>query len=141
MTGMRIACPSCGAEYEVPDRLLAGGGRSLRCSRCGADFAVPGVAAEPAERAAPPEPEPASEPVAMPVAAVPAPSAVMPAAPAVPERAPVAEAGGDDAALRRAWAVSVALVLGGVVALVLLRGPVMTAWPPATRLFAALGLA
>ncbi|WP_369407992.1 zinc-ribbon domain-containing protein, partial [Roseomonas rosulenta] len=59
MNRMRIACPSCGAEYEVPDRLLAGAARSLRCSRCGADFALP----EGAPAAAPP-PSPAPEPPA-----------------------------------------------------------------------------
>jgi predicted Zn finger-like uncharacterized protein len=145
MKAMRIACPSCGAEYEVPDRLLAGGGRSLRCSRCGADFALPGAAAPPAPPPAPepaPSPEPVAAPVAAPpqVAAAPRPDVVPPTAPAVPPRAPVAAAPAEDAALRRAWAASVALVLGAVVALLALRGPVMEAWPPARRLFAALGL-
>ena len=37
---MRIACPSCHAEYEVPDAMLAGGGRQLRCARCGHAFAA-----------------------------------------------------------------------------------------------------
>jgi hypothetical protein len=76
---------------------------------------------------------------AAPDAAPPA-APIPPAAPAAPERAPVA-GGKDDAALRRAWAASVAVVLGAVVGLVVLREPVMAAWPPARRLFAALGLA
>jgi predicted Zn finger-like uncharacterized protein len=145
MEAMRIACPSCGAEYDVPDRLLAGGGRSLRCSRCGADFALPAAADETAvlpaalRVAAPaPLPEPEAVPTPTPVAPAAAPAAVLPPAPAAPERAPVA--GEDDAALRRAWAASVALVLGAAIGLVILREPVMAAWPPARRLFAALGL-
>jgi predicted Zn finger-like uncharacterized protein len=143
MIRMRIACPSCGAEYEVPDRLLAGAARTLRCSRCGTDFALPRAAA-PAP--APPEPTPAppmqAPPAAAPPPAASPPEAPPPPAPAVPERAPVASAAtGGDAALRKAWMASVALVAAGVLALVVWRGAVMAAWPPATRLFAALGLA
>ena len=58
------------------------------------------------------------------------------------ERAPVAaEVPPDDAALRRAWVASLVVVVGGAVALVALRGAIMAAWPPATRFFAAIGLA
>lgn len=44
---MRIACPNCAAEYEVPESLLATGPRLLRCARCSHQF-----------QAALPEPEP-----------------------------------------------------------------------------------
>ncbi|WP_413466168.1 zinc-ribbon domain-containing protein [Planktothrix agardhii] len=57
---MRIACPSCSAEYQVPDALLASGPRLLRCARCGHQFqaalpapAAPQEADAPAPRAAP----------------------------------------------------------------------------------------
>ncbi|CAH0143991.1 hypothetical protein ROS9278_00547 [Roseomonas sp. CECT 9278] len=53
----------------------------------------------------------------------------------------MASAGADQVALRRAWIASLALVAAGVVGLVLFRAQVMAAWPPATRLFAVLGLA
>jgi predicted Zn finger-like uncharacterized protein len=133
---MRIACPSCGAEYDVPDRLLAGPARTLRCSRCGADFALPSLAATPPPPAAPPAI------VAAPAAALPAPAPEpeAPPAPAVPERAPVAR-DPRDRALVGAWAASVVVVLGGVAAMLAFRAQLMSAWPPVTRLFSVLGLA
>lgn len=139
MNRMRIACPSCGAEYDVPDRLLAGAGRTLRCSRCGTDFALPQVA--PAAVAVPPAPPPAPEPAAVPAAPEPEPEP--PSAPVPPqgERHPVANGRSAQAALLPAWVASLLVVGGGAVALLLFRAQVMAAWPPATRLFAALGLA
>lgn len=32
---MRLSCPNCAAEYEVPDSVLPVGGRDLQCSNCG----------------------------------------------------------------------------------------------------------
>jgi hypothetical protein len=42
--------------------------------------------------------------------------------------------------LRAAWAASIALLIGGGLAAIIKRDVVMGAWPPAARLFAALGL-
>jgi hypothetical protein len=42
--------------------------------------------------------------------------------------------------LRAAWAASIALLIGGGLAAIIKRDAVMEAWPPAARLFAALGL-
>jgi predicted Zn finger-like uncharacterized protein len=58
---MRIACPNCAAEYEVPDSLLAAGPRMLRCARCSHQFA----AALP-EPEVEPEPEPEPSPFGRP---------------------------------------------------------------------------
>ena len=136
---MRIACPSCSAEYEVPDRLLAGAGRTLRCSRCAAEFALPALAPpEPVAEPPPPAPAPAPMPPPDPPTASPPSPPVLVAADDRPRPAALPAA---SPALVRAWVGSVALVLGGMVALLLFRAPVMQAWPPATRLFSALGLA
>lgn len=136
MVRMRIACPTCPATYDVPDRLLAGTGRRLRCSRCGTEFPLPAAAPVP-ERPPPEE--------AVPVATAPPPPEPAPPPRILPEpreRPPVAASGDSaPAALQRAWVASLVLVLGAVVALVLLRERVMEAWPPAARLFTALGLA
>ena len=35
---MRISCPNCSAEYDVPGQALAVGPRLLRCARCGHSF-------------------------------------------------------------------------------------------------------
>lgn len=32
---MRLKCPSCGAEYEVPDDVIPEDGRDVQCSNCG----------------------------------------------------------------------------------------------------------
>lgn len=137
MNRMRIACPSCGAEYDVPDRLLAGAARTLRCSRCKADFALPVLAEAapaPTPSPAPPVPEPPVVVAAPPVAEA------RPPAPPSRERAPVASAPADEVVLRRAWVGSLVVVAGGVLGLLVFRSQVMATWPPATRLFAALGL-
>lgn len=32
---MRLACPNCDAQYEVPDTAIPAGGRDVQCSNCG----------------------------------------------------------------------------------------------------------
>ncbi len=32
---MRLTCPNCGAQYEVPDDIIPTGGRDVQCSNCG----------------------------------------------------------------------------------------------------------
>jgi predicted Zn finger-like uncharacterized protein len=32
---MRLVCPNCGAQYEVPDEVIPQGGRDVQCSSCG----------------------------------------------------------------------------------------------------------
>lgn len=32
---MRLVCPNCGAQYEVPDNVIPEGGRDVQCSNCG----------------------------------------------------------------------------------------------------------
>ncbi|EEE38721.1 MJ0042 family finger-like domain protein [Rhodobacteraceae bacterium KLH11] len=31
---MRLTCPNCGAQYEVPDEVIPEGGRDVQCSNC-----------------------------------------------------------------------------------------------------------
>jgi len=76
---MRLICPNCGAQYEVPDEVIPAGGRDVQCSNCGDtwfqqhpdhtlppprddafDNASPAGAAE--ETAHPPRPEPEDAP-------------------------------------------------------------------------------
>ena len=86
---MRLICPNCGAQYEVPDGVIPDEGRDVQCSNCGDTWyqhhpdndpdlreelsAQDGMQAgldemsDPAPAASPettPEPEPAPEPVA-----------------------------------------------------------------------------
>ncbi len=32
---MRLTCPNCGAQYEVPDEVIPEIGRDVQCSNCG----------------------------------------------------------------------------------------------------------
>jgi predicted Zn finger-like uncharacterized protein len=59
---MRVTCPRCSTEYDVPDDALAAGSRRLRCDRCGhqwrqevTDVAPPEPVAPVPETLAPPE--------------------------------------------------------------------------------------
>jgi predicted Zn finger-like uncharacterized protein len=139
---MRIACPSCAATYDVPDRLLAGPARTLRCSRCGADFPLPKTEAE-APEPPPPEPPSLAERVTpAPAAEAPVPLEARPEPLAPPRRAVATlDETPPPTALRRAWAASIAVVVAAVIALLVFHAKVMEVWPASTRLFAALGLA
>jgi predicted Zn finger-like uncharacterized protein len=185
---MRIACPNCSAEYDVPDTLLAGGPRSLRCARCGHQFEAGRVAAPepvapeppppepptpPPPPVAPPPPPPPPEPPppeplpSPPVTETPAPSPAPPpdpepaadlplrARPArdrlprpsaietpLPHRLPDLSAdeprGGLGVAL--AWLLSLAVLGGAGWAAYTYREQIVAAWPPAARVYQALGL-
>jgi predicted Zn finger-like uncharacterized protein len=113
---MHIDCPTCQAGYDVPEARLHPG-LMLRCHRCGAEFLVPAPKLEPS---VPPEQPPP-------------PPLIAPPRPAMPRQK-------RDLALTVAWIGSVLVVAGLVVAALVWRGQVATAWPPAARLYAAIGL-
>ncbi|WP_372621232.1 zinc-ribbon domain-containing protein [Falsiroseomonas sp.] len=177
---MRIACPNCSAEYEVPDSLLATGPRLLRCARCGHQFqaALPGAppapeaappppaapppAAAPEEAAPPPPPEPPPPPPEPPPPAEPprrAPPAVdqpmgperdrppptrgptrhSPIDPPSPEPSPE-EPERSTAAVALAWLLSLALVAAAGWATWRYHAEITAFWPPAARLYQALGV-
>lgn len=41
---MRLTCPNCGADYEVPAGMVQGGGRRVQCSACHTRWFVRGSA-------------------------------------------------------------------------------------------------
>src|SRR6056297_1821927 len=91
---MRLNCPNCGAQYEVPEAVIPTSGRDVQCSNCGdtwfqhhpdhapaeaedlpeeyaaqPEAAAPEADPDPAPAPEPePEPEPGPEPVPDPVA-------------------------------------------------------------------------
>ncbi|WP_420585186.1 zinc-ribbon domain-containing protein [Ruegeria sp.] len=102
---MRLTCPNCSAQYEVPDEVIPEEGRDVQCSNCEKTWFQPKhpeqEAAEPAQPAAPepqveePKPEPAPAPKA---AEEPTPEAKAPPAQQPepePEPAPEAPATGN----------------------------------------------
>jgi predicted Zn finger-like uncharacterized protein len=120
-TDMRLRCPHCATEYDVPDAALAKGSRRLRCERCGTEWRTSAVApvaapvkptvrwqppvddtlpgfrtpamAPPPPAAPPPRPAPPSPPpYAPPAAAAQAAAAQVAAAPPRPAPPPAAPA-------------------------------------------------
>lgn len=53
---MRLTCPNCGAQYEVPDDVIPADGRDVQCSNCGTTWFQPHKDAMARDRA--PEDEP-----------------------------------------------------------------------------------
>jgi len=142
---MRIACPSCAAEYEVPDSMLAG--HSLvRCVRCGEEWR-PGAELESAAEgetlpavAEPREVAVAEEPQVPVVASVDHPPSLF-VPPREPRTAAPRELGSTAAAgVLLGWVLTVLVIGGALYAGYAYRDQLMTAWPPSTRLYAALGL-
>ncbi|WP_428394062.1 zinc-ribbon domain-containing protein [Lichenicoccus sp.] len=125
---MRINCPGCAATYEVPDAQL-GAARGLRCARCDRQWRAAGcapvVGAEPPEIAVVRAASTLLRQSAMRAAAPPPPP---PAATA--RRLPVWGIG---------WAASLLLLLGMIGGVTHWRRPIMHAWPPSMRLYAAIG--
>jgi predicted Zn finger-like uncharacterized protein len=157
---MRIACPTCATAYEVPDALVAAGPRLLRCARCRTEFP-----ASTPDRKAAPEPEPLAKSTQPDVPPAPDPALPEPSAapapkpthglaavarerpsptcgpagpsPITPEEAPVASGQGRLAA---AWIASISAIGAGIFALLHWQAEIAAAWPPAARLYTALGL-
>ncbi|TNF22168.1 MAG: hypothetical protein EP318_04765 [Rhodobacteraceae bacterium] len=91
---MRLNCPNCNAQYEVPDDVIPEDGRDVQCSNCGKTWfqeaagRQPKDERDPANQSAHPEPEPEPEPDPEPepepaprVAPAPAPAPAPPVAP------------------------------------------------------------
>ena len=125
---MKITCPSCAAEYNVPDGLAAG--RIVRCAKCATEWAP----------VAPPavvfEPPPPAEPVPPPEVPPPPPTIDRLERPVVPPPAPATRR----LPLLLAWAGSLLIVVMAVAAAIVFRAPISHAWPPSQRVYGALGL-
>jgi predicted Zn finger-like uncharacterized protein len=147
---MRIACPACSAVYDVPEQLLSGPRpRALRCARCGHSWTPgPAGAAEPAPPAAAPAPGqevplPAIEPEVQATELRPPPirtprrrSPIEPPLRRPEER----RSQRTNVLLVLGWLVSIGVLVGLGWAMVVWRAEVVEAWPPAARLYMALGL-
>ncbi|MCE2760118.1 MAG: zinc-ribbon domain-containing protein [Acetobacteraceae bacterium] len=138
---MLIECPKCTAGFQVPERMMRDRTRPLRCSQCRTVFPMPNPPVPEPFAFRPPEPLPPSpvaeepRPAPRPFLEEPLPEQVA----ALETPAEVAQ-GASSRRLRAAWAASIALLLGGGLAAIIKRDAVVEAWPPAARLFSALGL-
>jgi len=134
---MRIACPSCAANYDVPDARLKPG-KSVRCARCGSDW-LPGtevdqVSAEAAspeetsqEGSSPDEPSGHHD-----ESAASLPSEITAVGRLSPSRTPPRR----QPALIGAWVATGILLAGAVAATVGWRDTVVRVWPPSGRILA-----
>lgn len=59
---MRLICPNCNAQYEVPDSAIPPEGRDVQCSSCGHTWFQPGYGAEPEDETQETVAEDAAEP-------------------------------------------------------------------------------
>lgn len=157
---MRISCPNCEAAYDVPETALASGPRRLRCAKCGHQFqaALPGTAPSRAEP--PPVPVATVEP-AQPAVSIPNPppprlaEKLATEKPPRPEPAPTlppmphnraqgrlrdAPSSPPDRFALAGWLLTIAVLGVAGYAAYAFRVEIVTAWPPALRVYALLGL-
>ena len=166
--GMRLTCPNCLTEYDVPDEAIAGRPRTVRCAHCGHQWRHGEVAndapelddlteANPAPEAAPLIDAPPLLPEAMTVPAVPEPAAPEPAAPEPAAPRPGSAAEEALAARKAAFvpppvpprpprrrsfgpAVIALLSLALVIGALAAHRPIMRVWPASAGFYQALGL-
>jgi predicted Zn finger-like uncharacterized protein len=124
---MRIACPSCAAEYEVPESRLTWR-KLVRCARCRAEW-IPAHTGG----AVVPLPEPAEPPPSDFQAAPWPPMTAMDRLAASPPRGP------SPAVLLGAWVLTFVVLAGTLAATVAWREDVMRAWPPSALILAPFG--
>ena len=125
---MRIVCPNCSAEYEVPASRITQP-RKVRCARCGSDWLAseqPPPAADdpdPLEFRADPEVEQdAGSATEFPFATD------MDRLSATPPRARV------PVSLIAAWVMTFVVMVGAVSAVIIWREPLVRAWPASSRI-------
>lgn len=156
---MRIVCPGCKTQYDVPEAMLAGGTRTVRCARCASEWTPPANAAPPPARddfdasfahdmdgqygeakdRARAADDVADDGVDFSMTGMRARMMHEPG-PRPALAAPGGRRRGAAVVAVAAWALSVLVVAGGVYAAVTWRTEVMAAWPPSERAYAAVGL-
>ncbi len=153
---MRLSCPNCQTEYEVPDGALTGRSRKLRCAQCMTVWQAEAISMYGQE----PIPEPAAEtsatPLEIPQPEVPA-DIAMPEAPVEPasERltaqildrsAPIGvnreqqDEAEPEPSPKLGLLVSALIVVVLVAVVLMAHRSIGHIWPPSLRLFNALGL-
>ena len=121
---MRIACPSCDAEYDVPVSRLKPG-KMVRCARCGGEWVASELEVNPAEggHAQPPldlEDDAGTEP----------PPDAAPMEPLAASRSPPHSRVG----LMAAWVSTILVLVGAVAATIMWRQDIVRHWPPSSRI-------
>ena len=134
---MRIVCPSCSAEYDVPEARLTPR-KMVRCSQCGGEWIASPASDDPGEEMASEPAEPIDDLSPQPMLPAPRVSAMDRLVASVrnlPERTP----------LIVAWVLTGVVLIAAVAAVMTWREAVVRAWPPSSRVLghadhASLGL-
>lgn len=135
---MRVTCPNCLTEYDVPDEAIAGRPRTVRCAHCGHQWRhgapVEPTAQNPAPEAAPLiDVPPLLPPDPPPPVVTPQPSFMQrPRPTAAPAPPPPRRKFGP--------AIIALLILALVIVALAAHRPIMHAWPASTGFYNALGL-
>jgi len=117
---MIVSCPSCATRYLIDPTALGGEGRTVRCAKCSHTWHEQPPADMPKRvDILPPDNEPRPMPFGSNL-------------PAIVEKRRRAN--------RLGWLAVAAAVVIIVVGGILARGPIVEAWPPAGKLYAAIGL-
>jgi predicted Zn finger-like uncharacterized protein len=127
---MRIACPSCAAEYDVPASRIPGQ-RKVRCARCGNEWLT---LREPAAEIPRPEVE---QPLSTEPPPSPAPS--RPVVTAMDRLAASAPRESSHATLIGAWALSLVILIAMALAAIVFRDDIIQIWPPSSRVLTPSG--
>ena len=117
---MIVSCPSCATRYLIDPTALGGEGRTVRCAKCSHTW-----------REQPPADMPKRVDILLPDDA-PRPIPFGSNLPAVVAKRRRAN--------RRGWLAVVAAILIIIIAGVLARGTIVDVWPPAEKLYSAVGL-
>ena len=117
---MIVSCPSCATRYLIDPTALGGEGRTVRCAKCSHAWREKAPADMPKRvDILPPDSEPRPIPF----------GSNLPALVARRRRAN-----------RLGWLAVLAAIIIIVVAALLARGPIVDVWPPAEKLYTAVGL-
>jgi predicted Zn finger-like uncharacterized protein len=125
---MRIACPSCAAEYEVPASRLRPG-KLVGCARCGNKW----LPALETEKAVPPH----AADVQVPLPAEVAMARALPEVTAMDRLAATPASPPSRASLVVAWVLTFVVLAGALAAMIGWRDKVVRAWPPSGRILTA----
>ena len=125
MRFMRIACPKCAAEYEVPASRLAPR-KTVRCARCGGEWTAVGEAEELSQEVA----ATLSEQELNHHAELEEPPPLMTA---MERLAATGLRPPRSSRLVAAWILTLVILMAAVAATIVWREPVVRAWPPSGR--------
>jgi predicted Zn finger-like uncharacterized protein len=138
---MRITCPSCAAEYEVPASRLSSH-RMVRCVRCGGEWMAQETDAREANSREADAPEAdAPDPSVVPAGILASQAAEWdtPAMTAMDRLAATAPLPRRSIGLTAAWMATLVVLIGAIAATIVWREAAVRAWPPIGRILGTAG--